>query len=50
MAGQQRKAAQKTKSGKRLGAKKQPLKDLEAWKAVKGGAKKTAMGVADDSV
>ncbi len=38
MVKQSGKAAEKSKGGKRLKVKKQPLKDLEARKGVKGGA------------
>ncbi len=37
MVKQSGKAAEKAKGGKRLKVKKQPLKDLEARKQVKGG-------------
>ncbi len=49
MAGRQGKAAQKTKGGKRLKVKKQPIKDLEAKEGrarrVQGGARKIPIGL-----
>jgi hypothetical protein len=45
MARQQGKAGAKTKGTKRLKVKKQPLKDLEARKGMKGGARRAIVVV-----